>query len=129
MKIDTQKEAIGSHTLPKDGRIEDREYYNPSKIYDTNENEKVNQRENNRKVGSRVKHSVYSDHDVFIKLGDDGMPTEESYDDINIFDSIVGTQFDSYTSISVGSNKLLDKTNRLFMNRKIKTMCGAFSTV
>ena len=128
MKIDTQKEVIGSHTLPKDGRIEDREYYNPAKIYDTNENEKVNQRENNRKVGSRVKHSVYSDHDVFIKLGDDGMPTEESYDDIDIFDSIVGTQFDSYTSISVGSNKLLDKTNRLFMNRKIKTMCGAFST-
>lgn len=117
MKIDTQKEAIGSHTLPKDKDFEDREYYSPAKIYDKNENEKVNQRENNDLIASRVKHSVYYDHD--------GMQTEEPYD---IFGSIDDTQFDSYTSISVDSNKLLGKTNRLFMNRKIKTMCGAFCT-
>lgn len=116
MKIDTQKEAIGKHTLPKDkdskGReyFEDREFYSPANIYNPNENEKVNQRENN-KVGSRVKHSVYSDIDT-------------SKVDVNN----VNTLFDTYTSISVDGNKLLNKTNRLFENRKIKTMCSAFCT-
>lgn len=125
MKISTQKEAIGSHTLKKDARIEDREYYSPAKIYNTEEYDKTNQRENKPEVGSRVKHSVYSEYDVPIKLGDDGMPTKESYDNN---DSIAGTQFDSYISISVSNNKLLGKTNRLFRNRKITTMCGAFCT-
>lgn len=111
MKIDTQKEAIGSNTLKKDARIKDREYYSPAKIYDTNENEKVNQRENNRKVGSKVKHSVYSDFDT-------------SKVDVNN----VNTKFDTYTSISVDGSKLLNKTNELFRNRKIETMCGAFCT-
>ena len=128
MNIEKQKEVISnSHVLPNTKNDEDREYYNPSRQYNSNEEQKVNQREDNKKIASRVKHSVYSDYDgkIGLVLGDDGMPTEDSYNNPVIN---VGTQFDTYDSVSVSGSKLLNKTNRLFANRKIRTMCGAFCT-
>jgi hypothetical protein len=127
MSLTTQQEAIAnSHTANKsENALENRAYYNPAHQYDTSESEVVNEREN-KKIAARIKHEMYQDYNTTTVTTDENGDIDSStYDDAL---SSLNEQFDAYGSVAINGNKLLNKTNRLFANRKIATMVGAFCT-
>lgn len=91
--------------------------YHPGKIYGTYDREKANYRENGKSgsVAARVTHEIY----------DDSNQDNESFK--GYIDALSG-EFDTYTVVNKAYNRLINKTDRLFMSHKLKTMVGRYYT-